>query len=438
MVWFRSSAHPIGRPVKGLKRQQLDLFLLYLGSLTAVLAVMALLVRAGFVAGEMADTRSQLLLIGDDLSTLPPPQAGLERTLQETRKDFATAHQQVEWFQAGRGLAIARLGQLRSLGPLPNLPRGQTQIWQRGPNWMALIRPLDAAGQDRQGSPRVWLRISQGLEPVDLRLQQLDLALAVAILVALVLSAATALLLARRAAEPVQRSLTRLRQFSLDASHELRGPLAALVANAEMGLLDAGALDPSQRRRFEAMASASHQMEQLVGDLLLLARHDELRLELPQRLNLSLLLQQQVLLHGDGIALKGQHLSADLEPALMVLGQPSLLQRLFRNLLDNAQRYTPEGGSIAIEAHRRGRQVLVSVTDSGIGLKPEELPLVFDRFWRASPDRGDGGSGLGLAIASRLCQAHGGTMQVTSRPGEGSRFDVILPLAAGGLEGELS
>lgn len=438
MAWFRSHARPIGRPVKGLKRQQLDLFLLYLGSLTAMLAVMALIVRAGFVAGEMADTRSQLLLIGDDLSTLPPPEAGLERTLQETRKDFATAHQQVEWFQAGRGPAIARLGQLRSLGPLPTLPRGQTQIWQRGPNWMALIRPLDAAGEDRRGAPRVWLRISQGLEPVDLRLQQLDLALAVAVLVALVLSAGTALLLARRAAEPLQRSLTRLRQFSLDASHELRGPLAALTANAEMGLLDAGALDPSQRRRFEAMASAAHQMEQLVGDLLLLARHDELRLELPQRLNLSLLLEQQLLLHGDGIALKRQQLTADLEPGLIVLGQPSLLQRLFRNLLDNAQRYTPEGGTIAVQAHSRGRQVLVSVIDSGIGLKPEQLPLVFDRFWRASPDRGDGGSGLGLAIASRLCQAHGGSMQVSSRPGEGSRFDVSLPLVSGGREAELS
>ncbi|MFM8524126.1 MAG: sensor histidine kinase [Cyanobacteriota bacterium] len=75
------------------------------------------------------------------------------------------------------------------------------------------------------------------------------------------------------------------------------------------------------------------------------------------------------------------------------------------------------------------------VTDSGIGLKAEELPLVFDRFWRASPDRGDGGSGLGLAIASRLCQAHGGSIQVSSRPGEGSRFEVSLPLAPASREG---
>lgn len=438
MVWFRPDPLPTGRPVKGLKRQQRDLFLLYLGSLTAVLAVMALIVRAGFVAGEMADTRGQLLLIGDDLSTLPPPQAGLERTLQNTRKDFATAHQQVEWFRSGRGLAIARLGEMRSLGPLPRLSGDQTLIWQRGPGWIALVRPVDAAGQDGRGAPRVWVRISQGLEPVDQRLQQLDLALTVAILVALGLSAATSLLLTRRAAEPLQRSLTRLRQFSLDASHELRGPLAALAANAEMGLLDAAALPPLQRRRFEAIASAAHQMEQLVNDLLLLARQDELRLELPQRLDLSLLLEQQLRLHRDGMALRQQQLSVELEPGLMVQGQPSLLQRLFRNLLDNAQRYTPEGGTIAVQAHSRGHQVLVSVTDSGIGLKAEELPLVFDRFWRASPDRGDGGSGLGLAIVSRLCQVHGGSIQVASRPGEGSRFEVSLPLAPLPRDGGLS
>ncbi|MFM8526216.1 MAG: sensor histidine kinase [Cyanobacteriota bacterium] len=365
MAWFRSDPFPTGRPVKGLKRQQRDLFLLYLGSLTAVLAVMALIVRAGFVAGELADTRSQLLLIGDDLSTFPPPRAGFERTLQETRKDFATAHQQVEWFLSGRGPAIARLGELRSLGPLPRPTGGQTLIWQRGPDWIALVRPLDAAGQDSRGVPRVWLRISQGLEPVDQRLQQLDLALTVAILVALALSAATSLLLTRRAAKPLQRSLARLRQFSLDASHELRGPLAALAANADMGLLDPGTLPPLQRRRFEVIASAAQQMEQLVNDLLLLARHDEQRLELPQRLNLTLLLEQQLRLHRDGIALRQQSLSVELEPALMVQGQPSLLQRLFRNLLDNAQRYTPEGGTIAVQAQSRGQQVLVSVTDQG-------------------------------------------------------------------------
>jgi len=431
MAWFRSPSRPTGRPVKGVKRQQVDLFLLYLGSLTAVLAVMALIVRAGFVAGEMADTRSQLLLIGDDLSNLPPPQAGLERDLQETRKDFATAHQQVEWFQAGGDQAIAHLGELRSLGPLPQPLPGQTLIWQQGPDWISLVRPLDAAGQDNRGGPRVWLRISQGLEPVALRLQQLDLALGVAIVVALVLSAGTSLLLTRRAVQPLQRSLVRLRQFSLDASHELRGPLAALVANAEMGVLDAGSQAPAQQRRFEAIASAAHQMEQLVNDLLLLARQDELRLELPQRLDLSLLLEQQLRLLRDGLTLRQQQLSVDLQPGLIVQGQPSLLQRLFRNLIDNARRYTPEGGTITVQAHRQGQQALVAVTDNGIGLRPEELPLVFDRFWRASPDRSDGGSGLGLSIASRLCQAHGGSIQVSSRPGEGSRFEVTLPLALG-------
>jgi signal transduction histidine kinase len=396
------------------------LLLLYLGSLAAVLLLFAAVVREGFKARQLADVRSHLSLIAEDFSGLPLPEPGTERDLQDSRKDFATARQQVEWFVADRPAAVARLGEVHTLGTLPRKLEGQRVTWQEGFSWIALVRPSDRA-------PGVWIRVSEDLEPLENRLHQLDVTLALAITIALVLSAVAALLLTRRAVAPLERSLQRLRQFSLDASHELRGPLAALAANAEMGLVANAEAGPGQQRRFEAIANATAQMERLVDDLLLLARQDEERLDAPQLVDLSAVLEQQITLHRDGLELKRQALRLDLTPGLQVQGQAPLLQRLVRNLLDNALRYTPEGGLVTVRSQRRGGLVSFSVQDSGIGLSAQELPQVFDRFWRARSDRPDGGSGLGLAIASRICASHGGSIQVTSEPGGGSCFTVDLP-----------
>ena len=419
-----SARRPRSQPPldRSLRRQQTELLLLYLASLTGVLLLFALVVREVFEGNQLADVRSHLSLIAEDFSGLPLPAPGTERDLQESRKDFSTAHQQVEWFVHGRTDPVARLGEVHTLGPLPPRLPERSPLWQEGPGWIALVRRSDV-------SPGVRLRVSEGLEPMESRLGQLDLALAAAVLVALLLSGVTAVLLTRRAVRPLERSLGRLRQFSLDASHELRGPLAALAANAEMGLLDCDPGDATQHRRFGAIASATAQMGHLVDDLLLLARQDEERLADPEPVDLSFLLEQQMALHRDALTLRGQTLQPTLDPGLQVVGRPALLQRLVRNLLDNAIRYTPEGGQVSLRAQRRGATVTIAVQDSGIGLSADQLPRVFDRFWRASPDRAGGGSGLGLAICSSICAVHGGSIRVTSAPGAGSCFVVELPAA---------
>lgn len=427
--WPRRGAAvvPTGRPARSLARQQGELLLLYLGSVLAVLLVAAMLIRGLIARSEMAQVHARLLLIGEDLSSLPLPAPGSERDLQESRKDFATAGQQVEWFVEGRRGPVARLGAVRTLGPLPRRSPSQRILWQEGEDWLALVRPLDAVSGMASGAPPVWLRISEGLEPIQERLRQLDYALTAAVLVALLLSGLSAWWLTRRAVAPLERSLRRLRQFSLDASHELRGPLAALSANAELGLLESEGDGQGQWRRFTAIASATSQMEQLVDDLLLLARQDEQRLEAPVPVDLTEVLDNQLALHRDGFGLWDLRLSVDLAPQLLVLGHPAELHRLFRNLLDNALRYNRPGGQVRVTAERRGTQVRVAVADTGQGLASSHLPLVFDRFWRASEDRTDGGSGLGLAIASRICSAHGGRIQVSSELGQGSCFVVDLP-----------
>ena len=229
----------------------------------------------------------------------------------------------------------------------------------------------------------------------------------------------------------VEATLERLRQFSLDASHELRGPLAAMAANAEMGLVETQVQERAQRRRFEAIASASEQMRQLVDDLLLLAKNEEHRLGQAERLDLSELLEQELDLQQDLFAQKQIQLITEIVPGIQLCGHRPLLHHLLRNLLDHARRYTEPGGTVRVSGQQRGRVARVSVLDSGVGLNADQQAKVFDRFWRARHDRADGGSGLGLTIAARICNLHGCRILLSSEPGAGSCFEVHLPALAG-------
>jgi signal transduction histidine kinase len=113
----------------------------------------------------------------------------------------------------------------------------------------------------------------------------------------------------------------------------------------------------------------------------------------------------------------------------MVIGQANLLRQLIRILLDNAHRSCPEAAEVLVRLWRRGRLGRLEVSDDGPGIDADSLPRLFDRFWRASNDRGDGGTGMGLAIAASISRAHGSDIRVASAPGQGSRFVVELPLA---------
>lgn len=151
--------------------------------------------------------------------------------------------------------------------------------------------------------------------------------------------------------------------------------------------------------------------------------------KLLQPLELAELVEEQLALYSDALALSKQQVERQLEGAVRVQGRANLLHQLVRNLLDNAHRYSPPGSVIGVRLSRHGRLACLEVSDQGAGIPEEQLPRVFDRFWRASQDRSDGGSGMGLAIAARICRAHGGSICVDSAMGSGSRFVVELPLA---------
>lgn len=216
-------------------------------------------------------------------------------------------------------------------------------------------------------------------------------------------------------------------RFTADASHELRAPLTAIRGNLD--LLDRVKEMPETERR-ESLARVRHEVERLsrlVNDLLALARADagqQLRIE-PVELDALLVdVHRQVLATAGGVTVSIDH----IEP-VVVQGDPDRLKELLLNIADNALRYTPAGGSVALRLDLELPWVIVSVADTGIGIDSDDLPHVFDRFWRADQarSRDSGGTGLGLAIARWIVDRHGGEIAVTSRPGEGTTVSIRLP-----------
>ncbi len=254
----------------------------------------------------------------------------------------------------------------------------------------------------------------------------LDTGLLIGTLLAIVGAAAGGLALARRAVRPVEQSFRTLREFTDNASHELRGPLTVIAASADAALRDSER--GSDRARFETIADGARQMSRLTSDLLLLATADQ---SLERELfvvDLVEIANRLAAHYRPRFAEAGIALALEMERPAVVYGNPDQIERIVANLLENALRYTANGGRVWVEGRRQGAEFQISVVDTGVGIAPENLQRVFDRFWRADPARKPKGSGLGLAIARALARRHGGDVTVTSRVGRGSTFALTIPL----------
>ncbi|SIO54650.1 HAMP domain-containing protein [Rhodovulum sp. ES.010] len=234
---------------------------------------------------------------------------------------------------------------------------------------------------------------------------------------------------ARLAAQDATR-----RRFLADVSHELRTPLTVMRGEAEVALRARDAsLGDGARDALAAVVEQSEHMSRLVDDLLFVARRDagEAPLRL-SRLALGDLLERTVtiarqLAPAPTITLQGEA-DALATPIEVDRGR---LHQLLMVLLDNALRYSPEGGTISIETERVGPQVTVAVRDSGIGIPRADLPHVFDRFVRGS-NALPGGTGLGLPVAKAIAEAHGGQLTIDSREGRGTCVTLTLPITEEG------
>ncbi len=230
----------------------------------------------------------------------------------------------------------------------------------------------------------------------------------------------------------LDEAFAQIRQFSADASHELQTPLTILKGELEVALRASRSPEEYERTLRSGLEEIDR-MGRLVEGLLLLARADAgvLRMD-DQPVDLGQLLEEvhgqaRPLAEARGLALE----IGSLEP-LAVRGDPERIRRLLLNLAENGIKYTPPGGRVTLSLERREEWAALRVADTGIGLSPEEMEKVFQRFFRAADARSmdEGGAGLGLCIARSIAEAHGGKIEVQSRAGGGSVFTVLLPLHA--------
>ncbi len=230
----------------------------------------------------------------------------------------------------------------------------------------------------------------------------------------------------------VQSAFTRQQQFTADAAHELRTPLSIMQTGLDVTLAQPREAE-AYRTMLESMREEVRRLGQLTGQLLLLARADAHTLPFePRPTDLSLLLHTVVDQIEVAAGEKQIALRRDIPTGCQLMGDEDRLIQLMLNLLENAVKYTPEGGTITVTLQQVPGYVHFSICDTGIGIPPEHLEHIFDRFYRVDRGRSrqQGGVGLGLAIAHQIARLHGGEITVTSQPGQGSTFTVRLPVSS--------
>jgi heavy metal sensor kinase len=228
----------------------------------------------------------------------------------------------------------------------------------------------------------------------------------------------------------LERAFQHQKQFTSDASHELRAPLAVIEAESSLALQKER---PSSdyRQSLETISQEAKRMSSLVDQLLTLARADAGKEQWSfTEVNLGRLIGNlstdiEVLCQEKGLSFQLGHTEE-----LVVKGDEARLRELFMNILDNAIRYTHAPGTISVSLRREGQMAVVAIKDTGVGIPAEDIPFIFERFYRVdkSRSRAEGGIGLGLAICRHIAEAHGGKIEVESKVGVGSTFSVWLPL----------
>ncbi len=248
--------------------------------------------------------------------------------------------------------------------------------------------------------------------------------------VAVLIASAIGYLMAGRALVPLKEAYDKQKQFAADASHELRTPLAVVMASADLLLADPSIQNPFLRQVLEDLKSEVKKMTNLVSDLLMVARSDNNALKVKiQRLDLIEILKQVIRTMTPLAEKKNIQLAGENFRKVLINADEQRIKQLAIILVDNAIKYTPEGGAVLVRLEQVDTvHAVFAVMDSGIGIAPEDLDKVFDRFYRVDKARSRemGGNGLGLAIAAEIVKLHDGKISVASKLGEGTKFTVEL------------
>ena len=401
-----------------------QLIITYIGVLTVIVTVFTAAVRLTFTRS----LNQQLNIRLENLAKAAAFNMDNEEGKLEADEDeiLVGQEQAIEWFDL-EGEKIARQGDYQLNFPL-NIK--QLSAIQNHPNSIrSFTRPVYSLEDEAELIG--YVRVSQLLTELNNTLRRLDYGLGSGIVISLLLSTLGSIWLTRRAMQPIEASFERLKQFTADASHELRSPLMAIKTNADVALKYPEGMRELDAEKFIAIASATNQMTRLTESLLLLTRTDRVNILQEEPVELNSLLSDLMQLYQTQAKEKDLAWERELESDLHLLGDKTLLRQLFSNLLQNALYYTPAGGSVKVKAHRtNSKLIVVEVKDTGIGIAPEHLDKIFERFWRVDTSRSyqTGKSGLGLAIAQEIVWLHQGMILVESQLGKGSCFTVSFPV----------
>ncbi len=405
------------------QKTRLQLIFAYVGVLTVILTVFTAAVRLTFTRS----LNQQLTVRLENQATAATFNMDLEDGELDVDEDeiLVGQEQAIQWFDL-QGELVAQQGQNQLNIPLDIEPSLQNHSHPYP------IRSVTKPVKDLETGEAIgYVRVSESLTELHNTLRRLDYGLGSGVAISLLLSAMGGIWLTRRAMQPIEASFERLKQFTADASHELRSPLMAIKTNADVALKYPEGMRATDAEKFEAIASATNQMTRLTENLLLLARTERVNTLQKEPVDISSILSDLMQLYEPQAREKGMIWQEQLEPDLYLWGDEALLRQLFTNLLQNALYYTPGGGSVIVEASRANSKfIVIKVRDTGIGIAPEHLDQIFERFWRVDTSRSyqAGKSGLGLAIAREIIQLHRGTIFVESQLGIGSCFTVRFPV----------
>jgi two-component system, OmpR family, sensor histidine kinase CiaH len=291
-------------------------------------------------------------------------------------------------------------------------------------------RVLQFPNQNQSSSTIASIGIVRSLEDVKGTLRSLMLDIAVGIVAGVIISILAGLFLAERALVPIRRSWEKQQRFVADASHELRTPTAVIHAQTELLFRHPTHSIEQESPNIAVILKESKRMGKLVEDLLTLARSDSNQLQIQSStIALDSLLSEvidQFRLLADTQEIE---IITDLHPPLTLWGDEGRIRQLLIILLDNALKYTPSSGRIEVSGRYQSNSVYISISDSGCGIAEDELPHIFERFYRGDKvrSRTQGGTGLGLSIAQWIVDAHGGVIRVHSKVNTGTKVELLFP-----------